>query len=209
MQKITYLTQLEEAGIVAVIRGNSDKEAIESSRAAIQGGITAIEVTFTTPNAQRAIETLVTEYKHPIIIGAGTVLDATTARIAIMAGAQFIVGPSFDQETAKLCNRYQIPYLPGCMTIAEMQQALSYGADIIKLFPGSLYGPSVVPTIKAPLPQINLMPTGGVDLANLADWFAAGVIAVGVGGNLVKGDAQEITKMAQEYCKKLKEIRNK
>ena len=145
------------------------------------------------------------------MIGAGTVLDATTARLAIMAGAAFIVSPCFDIETAKICNLYQIPYLPGCMTINEMKEALKAGADIVKLFPGSAFGPKIVGAFKAPLPQLNIMPTGGVSLENMADWFKAGVVAVGVGGNLLaplkNEDYPAITKVAGQYMAKLQEIR--
>ena len=144
-----------------------------------------------------------------MIIGAGTVLDAATARIAILAGAEFIVSPAFDKETAKLCNLYQIPYMPGCMTITEMTTAMQYGADIIKLFPGSAFGPSFVKAVKAPLPQANIMPTGGVSLDNMEEWFKNGVIAVGAGGKLASGTDEEIIATAQAFRKKLLEIRSK
>ena len=146
-----------------------------------------LELTFTVPQADEVIRELSETYQDSpeVIVGAGTVLDAVTARLAIMAGADYIVSPTFDQETAEICNLYQIPYLPGCMTITEMKQALKSGVDIIKLFPGSAYGPSIIPAFKAPLPQLNIMPTGGVSLDNMADWFEAGVITVGVGGNLL------------------------
>lgn len=128
-----------------------------------------------------------------------------------MAGAEFIVSPCFDKETAKICNLYQIPYLPGCMTITEMKTALTYGADIVKLFPGSAFGPSIVKAFKALLPHLNIMPTGGVSLANMQDWFAAGVVAVGVGGNLLApaatGDFEKVTEVATQYADKLKSIR--
>lgn len=176
------------------------------------GGVKGIEVTFTVPNAQSAIHELVNDYRdQDVVIGAGTVLDAVTARLAIIAGAEFVVSPSFDQETAELCNLYQIPYLPGCMTITEMQQALKNGVDIIKLFPGSVSGPSMVSAVKAPLPHANLMPTGGVNLENMQTWFEAGVVAVGVGGNLLapvaEGDFAKVTEIAQQYATRLTEIR--
>ena len=153
------------------------------------------------------IQELVALYQEnpDVVIGAGTVLDATTARLAIVAGAEYIVSPSFDEETAKICNLYQVPYLPGCMTITEMKEALKSGADIIKLFPGSVYGPSVISAFKAPLPQLNIMPTGGVSLENMAEWFAAGVTAVGVGGNLLApaatGDFEKFVRLPSLYGK--------
>lgn len=213
MKKTAILNKLENAGVIAVVRGETVKEAIKASNAIVKGGITGIELTFTVPNADHAIAELAANYKKDptIVIGAGTVLDAVTARLAIMAGAEFIVSPCFDKETAKICNLYQIPYLPGCMTITEMKTALTYGADIVKLFPGSAFGPSIVKAFKAPLPHLNIMPTGGVSLANMQDWFAAGVVAVGVGGNLLApaatGDFEKVTEVATQYADKLKSIR--
>lgn len=212
MKRMNILARLETAGVIAVVRGKDQVEALQTSQAVIAGGIKGIEVTFTVPKAQAVIQELVEQSTdQAVVIGAGTVLDVTTARLAIMAGAEFIVSPSFDPATAELCNLYQIPYLPGCMTITEMQTALKSGADIIKLFPGSVYGPSMVSAVKAPLPQINLMPTGGVSLDNMTTWFKAGVVAVGVGGNLVapaaEGNFAEVTEIAQQYVEKLAEIR--
>ena len=213
MKKTAILNKLENAGVIAVVRGETVEEAIKASNAIVKGAITGIELTFTVPNADHAIAELAANYKKDptIVIGAGTVLDAVTARLAIMAGAEFIVSPCFDKETAKICNLYQIPYLPGCMTITEMKTALTYGADIVKLFPGSAFGPSIVKAFKAPLPHLNIMPTGGVSLANMQDWFAAGVVAVGVGGNLLApaatGDFEKVTEVATQYDDKLKSIR--
>lgn len=213
MKKTAILNKLENAGVIAVVRGETVEEAIKASNAIVKGAITGIELTFTVPNADHAIAELAANYKKDptIVIGAGTVLDAVTARLAIMAGAEFIVSPCFDKETAKICNLYQIPYLPGCMTITEMKTALTYGADIVKLFPGSAFGPSIVKAFKAPLPHLNIMPTGGVSLANMQDWFAAGVVAVGVSGNLLApaaiGDFEKVTEVATQYADKLKSIR--
>ncbi|MDR2976596.1 MAG: bifunctional 4-hydroxy-2-oxoglutarate aldolase/2-dehydro-3-deoxy-phosphogluconate aldolase [Streptococcaceae bacterium] len=213
MKKVEILKKLQTAGIIAVVRGATTEEAMKASEAILAGGITGIELTFTVPSANTVIADLVQKYDNQpeIIIGAGTVLDAVTARIAIMAGAQFIVSPCFDAATAKICNLYQIPYLPGCLTITEMRTALEAGCDIIKLFPGSAFGPSIVKAFKAPLPQLNLMPTGGVSLDNMAEWFKAGVVAVGVGGNLLapaaKGDFAEVSAVARQYMEKLNEIR--
>ncbi|KAF1305396.1 bifunctional 4-hydroxy-2-oxoglutarate aldolase/2-dehydro-3-deoxy-phosphogluconate aldolase [Enterococcus saccharolyticus] len=212
MKKVEILNKIAHAGIVAVIRGETSAEAIKSSQAILAGGIQGIEVTFTVPQAETVIYDLQQQYQnHPeIVIGAGTVLDAVTARIAISAGAQFIVSPCFDKETAKLCNLYQVPYLPGCMTITEIKTALSYGADIIKLFPGNLSGPSAIKAFRGPLPTIEIMPTGGVSLENLHEWFEAGSIAVGVGGNLLapakNGDFDKMTVLAQQYYQRYQEV---
>ena len=214
MKKQKILKKLEDAGVIAVVRGRSKEEAIKASQALVTGGVVGLEVTFTVPNAVQVIETLSAQYQgdEKVVVGAGTVLDAVTARLAIMAGAEFVVSPTFDLETAEICNLYQMPYLPGCMTITEMKVALKAGADIIKLFPGSAYGPSIISGFKAPMPQLNIMPTGGVSLENMAEWFRAGVVAVGVGGNLLapatKGDFEGVTAIAKQYTEKYAEIKN-
>ena len=214
MKKQKILKKLEDAGVIAVVRGRSKEEAIKASQALVTGGVVGLEVTFTVPNAVQVIETLSAQYQgdEKVVVGAGTVLDAVTARLAIMAGAEFVVSPTFDLETAEICNLYQMPYLPGCMTITEMKVALKAGADIIKLFPGSAYGPSIISGFKALMPQLNIMPTGGVSLENMAEWFRAGVVAVDVGGNLLapatKGDFEGVTAIAKQYAEKYAEIKN-
>ncbi|WP_175073929.1 bifunctional 4-hydroxy-2-oxoglutarate aldolase/2-dehydro-3-deoxy-phosphogluconate aldolase [Terribacillus sp. AE2B 122] len=213
MKKAEVLAKLTDQAIVAVVRADSPEQAIQISDACIEGGLTGIEVTFTVKDADQVIKQLSAQYVESpdVVIGAGTVLDSTTARLAILAGASFIVSPTFDAETAKLCNLYQVPYLPGCMTIGEIKQAMEAGADIIKLFPGSAFGPSYIKVVKAPLPQANIMPTGGVDLENVGDWLKNGAVAVGVGGNLVApastGDYDKITSIAQQYIQKVKEAK--
>ena len=212
MQKHEILKKITEVGVVAVVRAETSEQAIEISKACIKGGITAVEVTFTVPNANEVIEGLAKTFKpSELIVGAGTVLDSETARIAILAGAQYIVSPGFNLDTAKLCNRYQIPYMPGCLTITEMITAMEAGCDIIKLFPGSAFGPSYVKAVKGPLPQLNMMPTGGVSLENVKDWVSAGVIAVGVGSELTgpakKHDYQAVTKNAQAFVQAFKEAK--
>lgn len=213
MRKAEVLAKLTDQAIVAVVRADSPEQAIQISDACIEGGLTGIEVTFTVKDADQVIKQLSARYSEnlDVVVGAGTVLDSTTARLAILAGASFIVSPTFDAETAKLCNLYQVPYLPGCMTIGEIKQAMEAGADIIKLFPGSAFGPSFIKAVKAPLPQANIMPTGGVDLENVGDWLKNGAVAVGVGGNLVApastGDYDKITSIAQQYIQKVKEAK--
>ena len=207
MIKLNTLKRIETTGIVAVVRAESEEEAIDISYACIEGGIDSVEITFTVPGAQKVIEALVKEFGEKLLVGAGTVLDSETARIAILAGAKFIVGPSFDIETAKLCNRYQVPYMPGCMTPTEMIKAMEAGVDIIKVFPGSVFSPSFIKDIKGPLPQANLMPTGGVNLENVEQWIKNGCVAVGVGGALTKGSKKEITDMARKFVIRIKEAR--
>ena len=170
----------------------------------MEGGIDSIEITFTVPGAQKVIEDLVVEFGDKLLIGAGTVLDSETARIAILAGANFIVSPGFNLETAKLCNRYQIPYMAGCMTVTEMIAAMEAGVDVLKVFPGSAFGPDFIKAIKGPLPQAVMMPTGGVSIDNVDKWIKNGCIAVGVGGNLTKGSSEDMTNAAKEFVEKVK-----
>ncbi|MDQ1004272.1 2-dehydro-3-deoxyphosphogluconate aldolase/(4S)-4-hydroxy-2-oxoglutarate aldolase [Neobacillus niacini] len=209
MNKYKILSKISDCGIVAVVRANSKEEAIKTSEACVDGGIIGIEVTFTVNSADEVIKELVSLYQGntDVVIGAGTVLDATTARIAILAGAQFVVSPCFDEDTARICNLYQIPYIPGCMTLTEIKQALEFGVDIVKLFPGNAFGPDFVKAVKGPLPHVNIMPTGGVDLDNVGQWIKNGCVAVGVGGNLVApaktGEFEKITEYAREYVKKV------
>jgi 2-dehydro-3-deoxyphosphogluconate aldolase / (4S)-4-hydroxy-2-oxoglutarate aldolase len=213
MKKLNVLQKLTQSGVVAVLRADSKKEALHISEACVEGGINGIEVTFTVEGAEDVIKELASIYRNhdEVVIGAGTVLDATTARIAILAGAQFVVSPSFDEETGKLCNLYQIPYMPGCMTITEMKRALESGVDIVKLFPGNAFGPDFIKAVKAPLPQVNIMPTGGVSLENVDQWIKNGCVAVGVGGNLLSpaktGDFGKITELARQYVQKVQEAR--
>ncbi|MEE0138530.1 bifunctional 2-keto-4-hydroxyglutarate aldolase/2-keto-3-deoxy-6-phosphogluconate aldolase, partial [Fusobacterium ulcerans] len=204
------LKKITDIGIVAVVRSETIEEGIRISKACVEGGIPAIEVTYTVPGATEVIKALKEQFtSDELVIGAGTVLDAATARIAILAGSEFIVSPAFDEETAKLCNLYQVPYMPGCMTITEITKAMQYGADIVKLFPGSAFGPSFVKAVKAPLPQANIMPTGGVSLENIDEWFKNGVVAVGAGGKLASGSSEDIIATAKAFVEKIKEIRNK
>lgn len=213
MKKLNILNRLTESGVVAVIRADSREEAVKISEACVKGGIAGIEITFTIDGAEAVLKELSGYFADDssAVLGAGTVLDAATARIAILAGAEFIVSPAFDRETAKLCNLYQVPYMPGCMTITEMKTALEYGADIIKLFPGNAFGPDFIKSVKAPLPQANIMPTGGVSLENAGEWIRNGCVAVGVGGNLAApaktGNYEKITEMSAEYIKIVKEAR--
>lgn len=213
MEKLNVLNRLTDCGVVAVVRADSKEEALAISEACVKGGIQGIEITFTVQGAEEIIRNLAANYETnaDVVIGAGTVLDAVTARIAILAGAQFIVSPCFDQETAEICNLYQIPYMPGCMTITEMKEALKSGVDIIKLFPGNTFGPDWIKGVKAPLPQVNIMPTGGVDLDNVEKWIQNGCVAVGVGGSLIAhaktGDFDKITEDAKQFIEKVQKAR--
>ncbi|MBN2503856.1 MAG: bifunctional 2-keto-4-hydroxyglutarate aldolase/2-keto-3-deoxy-6-phosphogluconate aldolase [Bacilli bacterium] len=198
------LSRVENEGIIAVIRAEDGQTANEIAKRCYEGGISILEITFTVPNAAEVIAMLVKGFGDTdMVIGAGTVLDPMTAKIAVDAGAKFIVSPGFDLATAQVCQDLQVPYFPGCLTLTEMLNAINAGAKIIKLFPGSAFGPDYVKAIKGPLPNIKIMPTGGVTLDNVKDWFKAGVIAVGVGGDLCApaktGDFAAITERAKQY----------
>ena len=209
--KIEVLSKIMASGLVAVIRADNPEQAAHIADACALGGVAALEITFTVPGAAGVIEHLAKKCSHDILLGAGTVLDPETARIAILAGAQFVVSPALNPETARLCNRYQIPYMPGAATICEVIEAMECGAEIVKVFPGEILGPPFVKAVKGPLPQAHLMPTGGVSLENVGQWINAGSVAIGVGGNLTAGaktgDYASITKLARQFVEKIKEAR--
>ncbi len=212
MKKGDIIKRMTESGLVAVVRAKNSDEAIKISDACLKGGCSSIELTFTVPNADKVISALSEKYKNgEMLLGAGTVLDSETARIAILAGANYIVSPAFDIETAKLCGRYAVPYIPGCMTITEVIRAMEAGVDVIKIFPADLFGPKIIKDIKGPLPQATLMPTGGVDVDNVGEWIKAGASLVGAGSSLTKGaktgNYEEITKTAKEFIEKIKQAR--
>lgn len=211
--KVRILGKIVESGLVAVVRAESSEQASRIADACADGGAGAIEITFTVPGALAVISDLVRRgASKNILIGAGTVLDPETARAAILAGAQFIVGPSVSPDTARLCNRYQVPYIPGASTVTEIVAGMECGADIIKVFPGEILGPSWVKAVMGPLPQARLMPTGGVSVDNTAEWIRAGCVAIGAGGKLTAGakhgDYQSITNIARQFISKIKEARN-
>ncbi|MCZ8512496.1 bifunctional 2-keto-4-hydroxyglutarate aldolase/2-keto-3-deoxy-6-phosphogluconate aldolase [Paenibacillus filicis] len=211
MKKLKLVQQIVDQGVVAVLRGETPDEVVEMAEQAIEGGIKVIEVTMTVPFALQAIEKLAKKYSSTTkdaskfaIIGVGTVLDPETARAAILSGSEFVVGPSLNPDTVTLCNRYRIPVMPGVMTIQEIQRALELGVDVVKLFPGNLYSPGMIKAIKGPLPQANIMPTGGVSLSNLGEWIKAGAVAVGIGSDLTadavkSGDYSLVAKKAAQY----------
>jgi 2-dehydro-3-deoxyphosphogluconate aldolase/(4S)-4-hydroxy-2-oxoglutarate aldolase len=210
--KEAVISKIKEVGLVAVVRADSPEQAVLITEACIKGGVAAIEITFTVPGAADVIKELSKRYASgEIIIGAGTVMDPETARVAILAGAQYVVSPYLNVEMVRLCNRYQIACMPGAMTIKEVVECMEAGADIVKIFPGELFGPAIIKAIKAPIPYAPLMPTGGVSLDNVAEWIKAGAEAVGVGGNLTggakKGDYDSIAVIAAQYIEKIKAAR--
>jgi 2-dehydro-3-deoxyphosphogluconate aldolase / (4S)-4-hydroxy-2-oxoglutarate aldolase len=211
-KKWDILKKIEDSGLVVVVRAESTDQAKRIAEACMKGGAAAIEITYTLPTASKVIEELAKSYSSDeIIIGAGTVLDPETARIAILSGAQYVVAPSLNEDTLVLCNRYQIPCMPGVMTVAEVIRAMELGADILKVFPGEAFGPKIIKALHGPLPQANLMPTGGVSVDNVTEWIKAGAAAVGVGGSLTAGaktgDYESITRLAREFVTKIQQAR--
>jgi len=206
------IMRMVDEGVVAVIRAESKEQGLKIVEAVKQGGIKSLEVTMTVPGAVDIIKELTEHYKNEdVIIGAGTVLDPETARACILAGAKYIVSPSINPETIKLCNRYRIPVMPGVMTVREAVEAMELGAEIIKVFPGNVFGPEIIKSFKGPIPQGNFMPTGGVNLSNIKDWIKAGAVAVGTGGDLTKGaktgDFAQVTETAKAFVDAVKSAR--
>ncbi|MCD7796883.1 MAG: bifunctional 2-keto-4-hydroxyglutarate aldolase/2-keto-3-deoxy-6-phosphogluconate aldolase [Clostridiales bacterium] len=210
--KIKTLSKIQEVGIVAVVRAQSVEQAEKITDACIAGGVAAIELTFTVPHADELIEAMCAKYSNgEIIIGAGTVMDAATARIAILAGAEYIVAPYFDPETVKTCNRYGVPSMPGIYTPTEAVRAMECGADVLKIFPGDIAGTTFIKDIHGPIPNAVMMPSGGVDINNVKDWIKAGAVAVGAGSSLIAGaktgDYNKITETGKIFVQRIKEAR--
>ncbi|MFJ8259865.1 bifunctional 2-keto-4-hydroxyglutarate aldolase/2-keto-3-deoxy-6-phosphogluconate aldolase [Peribacillus asahii] len=203
MDKHSIIYQITEAKVVAVIRGQDAEEAIQLSKAAVEGGIRAIELTYTTPQIEDVFKEL---QNTDALLGAGSVLDSETARHAILAGARFIVSPYFAEDVAMLCNRYGIPYMPGCMTIREMAMALEAGCDVLKLFPANHFEPSFIKSVNGPLPNVRIMPTGGINLDNMKEWLHAGAVATGIGSDLNKayqsGGYEAVVELSKKYMQK-------
>lgn len=205
MDKLEVISKLKEEKLVAVVRAESKEQGEKIIDAIVAGGINFIEITMTVPGAIDVIKELSNKYKanENIVIGAGTVLDAETARMAILAGAQYVVSPALNVDTIKMCNRYRVAVIPGIMTVKEAVDALEMGVDVLKVFPGNAFGPSIIKAFKGPLPQANFMPTGGVSIDNVDKWLQAGAIALGTGSNLTvgakTGDYELITKTAKEF----------
>lgn len=207
------LVKLEENFLFAVVRGKSEDDGYEISKATYEGGIKNIEVTFSTPNADKVISRLAAEFAGTdMVIGAGTVMDDITARIAILAGSKFIVSPHFDPAISTICNRYTIPYLPGCGSVTEIANAMATGVEVAKVFPGGILGAGFIKDVHGPIPQVELMPSGGVNLENMATWVNNGAWGVGVGSALTKDVAekgyQAVTETARTFVDRYKEIRS-
>lgn len=201
-KKQGILSQLKENYLFAVIRGNSAEEATENSEAVYEGGIKNIEVTFTTPQADESIKVLAKKYADTdMVVGAGTVMDAITARIAIIAGADFIVSPNLVPEISTVCNTYGVPYLPGCGTVTEVAEAMATGVEVVKVFPGGILGPAFIKNVHGPIPHVEMMPSGGVSLDNMETWMDNGAWAVGIGSALTKDMKEKGIESVSENAK--------
>jgi len=213
MRKEQIVEKLREIGLVPVLRAESEEQALGIAAAIADGGVTVLEITMTVPGAIRVMSRL-TKERPDILIGAGTVLDAETARMCMLEGAQFVVSPALNLQTIEMCHRYSIPVLPGALTPTEVVTAWQAGADVIKVFPASaLGGAKYLKSLKAPLPQVEMIPTGGVSLATAREFLEAGSFALGVGADLVdtkamaEGKPEKIMESAKKYLEIVREFR--
>jgi 2-dehydro-3-deoxyphosphogluconate aldolase/(4S)-4-hydroxy-2-oxoglutarate aldolase len=214
MSKSEVIKQIKDVGVIPVVRATNADEAMRAIDAIREGGISVLEITMTVPGAVKVIEEVVNRYGKDALVGAGTVLDPETATACISNGAQFIVSPALNLDTIACCRRLDIAVMPGALTPTEVVQAWNAGADFVKVFPaGAVGGPSYLRALKAPLPQIELVPTGGVSLKTAADFIRAGAAALGVGADLVdinairEGQAALITERAKQFMEIVREAR--
>jgi 2-dehydro-3-deoxyphosphogluconate aldolase / (4S)-4-hydroxy-2-oxoglutarate aldolase len=212
MSRSTELQRMLEAGIVAVVRSPDSRHLVDVAKALAEGGVTVMEITFTVPNALEVIRQVQQALGDKILLGAGTVLDPETARAAILAGAEFIVAPTLNLDVIRLCHRYDKLALPGAFTPTEILAAWEAGADIVKVFPADVLGPAFFKAMRGPLPQIRLMPTGGVDMNTAADFLKAGACCLGIGSQLVEpkavaaSDFGRIREMARKYVEIVRSV---
>lgn len=213
MSRHEDLSRVLSSGIVAVIRSTSSEQLVDVARALYEGGVDVLEVTFTVPRALEIIAAVRKSLGDKVLLGAGTVLDPETARAAFLAGAEFLVAPTVNLDVIRLGNRYDKLVMPGAFTPTEILTAWEAGAQVIKVFPADIGGPAYLKTLHGPLPQVRLLPTGGVNLSTIGDFLKAGACAVGLGGALVEpqavqaGDMARITSLAQQYVALVKQTR--
>lgn len=208
MKKMNITKKMVECGALAIVRAKTLERACEIAEGCIKGGVPVIEMSYTLNNAGEIIQGLSQKYGKTLCVGAGTVLDSETARHAILHGAQFIIAPNYNEGVAKICNRYQIPYAPGCTSLTEAVDALSLGAAFVKAFPISdFYGPKLVKVFKTPIPDMPILASGGITLDNLHIWLENGVDVCGFGGLLTKGSVEDIAENARKICEIIKNTR--
>jgi 2-dehydro-3-deoxyphosphogluconate aldolase/(4S)-4-hydroxy-2-oxoglutarate aldolase len=205
MSKETQLRQVLDCGIVAVVRSPDSRRLVEVVRALAEGGVTVVEITMTVPDALGVVREVRRELGERVLLGAGTILDPETARAALLAGAEYLVAPTLNLDVIRLCRRYDKLVMPGALTPTEILTAWEAGADIVKVFPAEVVGPAFFKAMRGPLPQVRLMPTGGVDLTTAADFLRAGACCLGVGSQLVEpravaeGNFDRIRDLARQY----------
>ena len=214
MDKKVTLEKLQQLGVMAVIRGPTPELTLKMVEALIAGGVKGIEITYSTPNAAEVVRQLDKQFSNQIVLGMGTLTEATQVDEAIGAGARFLVSPICDPLLGKSMIASGVPVMIGALTPTEVFQAYKLGSDVVKIFPGSLGGPSYMKALKAPFPNIPMMPTGGVSATNVGEWLAAGAFAVGAGSELCppklakEGRFDEIAMRAREFIKALEEARS-
>mgnify|MGYP001244558573 CR=1 FL=1 len=210
MFKNQVLSRIESTGIMAIVRVETEESAYKIADGCLEGGVDVLEISYTLPNAGDIIRALNQKYREKLLVGAGTVLDGETARLAILSGAKFIIAPNYSEAVCKVSNRYQIPYAPGCTSVTEMVQAMENGASFIKAFPiSNQYGPKLASILKTSIPYMPLMASGGVTIENIEEWFENGIDCVGVGGLLTKGSSSDIAKNARLLTKKILAFRSR
>lgn len=210
MRKAETTMRMYNTGALAIVRVETIERGLEIAEGCLNGGVDVLEISYTLNNAGKVIEAIASRFKKDICVGAGTVLDSETARHAILSGAQFIIAPNYDEGVAKMCNRYQIPYAPGCTSLTEAVNGLTMGASFIKAFPVSdFYGPKLCKVFKTPLPNMPILASGGITLANLHEWLENGVDVCGFGGLLTKGTKEEIAENAKAIREIISKYRNK
>jgi 2-dehydro-3-deoxyphosphogluconate aldolase / (4S)-4-hydroxy-2-oxoglutarate aldolase len=214
MNKAEKIDLIRKTGVVAILRAQRSERLIEAAEAIRKGGVSVIEVSLTTPGALEVIAEATQRFGQEVLWGAGTVLDADLARRAIQAGAGFIVAPTLNLEVIKVCHDHDVPVMPGCLTPTEMWAAWRAGADFIKLFPADVGGPQLIKAILAPLPQLSIVPVGGVDLQNATAFIQHGAVALGLGSSLVNqalldaGDLAELKRRATAFIQAVEQGRN-
>ena len=209
MQKINITKRIADTGAMAIVRVETIERGYEIAQGCLDGGIDCLEISYTLPNAGEVISALKKKFGDKLVVGAGTVLDSETARHAILSGAQFIIAPNLSKDVAIVCNRYQIPYAPGCTSVTEAINGLEYGAAFIKAFPISdFYGPKLVSVFKTPIPTMPILASGGINLNNLEDYVENGVDCCGFGGLLTKGSSEEIAENARKIKAIIDKIRS-
>src|ERR687884_628295 len=213
MSRESDLRRVLDCGIVAVVRSPDSQQLVEAARALADGGVTVVEITMSVPGALEVLRAVRQALGDRLLLGAGTILDPETARAALLAGAEYIVAPTLNLDVIRLCQRYDKPVMPGAFTPTEVLTAWEAGADIVKVFPADVVGPAFFKALRGPLPQVRLMPTGGVDLTTAADFLRAGACCLGVGGQLVEpravaeGNFDRIRDLARQYVAIVKQTR--